>query len=244
MMEKKIQLLKRYLDESRYTVAVCGSGMMLEGGIQGVKLQERAYAIEEKYNDSPEDIFSSAYFNARPEVFFRFYREEMLSQVPEVTESAYTLAAMERAGKIQCIITANIYESPQKGGCQNVINLHGSIYRNNCVHCGRQYPVEYIMNSRGIPVCESCKNIIRPNVALFGEMVDSHLLTAALREIERAELLLVLGTTLHSEVFERYIRSFSGKYMVIIHENDDYADHNASLVILEQPRNVLPKLGY
>ena len=78
MMEKKIESLKRILEESSYTVAICGSGMMEEGGYLGVKFQERAYDIEEKYGVSPEDLFSSSYFNTRPEQFFRFYKNEML----------------------------------------------------------------------------------------------------------------------------------------------------------------------
>ena len=64
----------------------------------------------------------------------------MLNINLEPTQSSYVLAAMERAGKLQCVITSNIYENPQKAGCHNVINLHGSVYRINvqnveeCIH--------------------------------------------------------------------------------------------------------------
>ena len=63
-------------------------------------------------------------------------------------------------------------------------------------------------------------------------------------EIEKAQLLLVLGTTLHSEVFRNYIRYFNGKYLAVIHERADHEDYKADLVILDQPRHVLPQLGY
>lgn len=46
--EKTLELLKQVLAESSYTVAICGSGMMEEGGILGLKQEGRAYEIEQK----------------------------------------------------------------------------------------------------------------------------------------------------------------------------------------------------
>ena len=82
-MDERIAALRRILDESNYTVALCGSGMMTEGGVTGIKAPERAYEIEKKYGASPEYIFTSAYYNTRPEKFFNFYKEEILKHIPE-----------------------------------------------------------------------------------------------------------------------------------------------------------------
>lgn len=241
-MRGKIERLQKILDESRYTVAIGGSGMMEEGGFVGVKHPERAYEIEEKYGDSPEEIYSSVYYNTRPEQFFRFYKEEMLKIAPEPTVSGEIMAAMERAGRLQCIITANIYDHPRKAGCQNVINLHGSIYENKCPRCGREYSLDYVMNSRKVPICEKCNVPVRPMVSLFGEMVDARLLARAVDEIEKADTLLLLGTNLDSEVFSSYFRYFEGRNLVIIHQREHYMDAKADLVIIDQPKNVLPQL--
>lgn len=186
---RKIAALRDVLDRSRYTVAVCGSGMMEEGGFVGVKLQERA-------------------------------------------------------GKLQTIITANIYELSQQAGCTNVVNLHGTIYDNECPHCKKKFPVEVIIESKGVPHCDVCGTIIRPNVALFGEQLDSQLVARATLEIEKADVLLVLGTTLKSEVFAHYIRYFEGSHLVIIHKTPHHMDDQANLVIIDHPMNVLPNLGY
>lgn len=244
MLERKIELLKRYLDESVYTVAVYGSGMMEEGGYIGVKNQERAYEIEEKYGVSPEEIFTGGYYNTRPEQFFRFYKNEMLKHMPEMTESIKVLAAMEKAGKLQCVITANIFGQGHRAGIRNFIDLHGNIYNNKCPHCQRVYPMEYVRDAKGVPLCEHCGAVIRPQIALFGEMVESSLLTRTIDEIERADLLLVLGTTLNSEVYRDYFRHFNGRYLVVIHQREHFADQAADLVIIEQPKKVLPYLGY
>lgn len=244
MLEKKIESLKRILAESNYTVAICGSGMMEEGGYIGVKMQERAYDIEEKYGVSPEDLFTSSYLNTRPEQFFRFYKNEMLHHMPEITESWDALAAMERAGKLQCVITANIFSMGRQVGLHNFVELHGSVYNNKCTRCGRAYPMEYVRDSRGIPVCEACKAMIRPQITLFGEMVDSTMITRVTEEIERADTLLLLGTTLNSEVFGQYVRYFNGRKLVVIHQREHHEDQKADLAIIEQPKNILPLLGY
>ncbi len=243
-MERKISMLKRILEESRYTVVLCGPGMTEEAGITGMKNQDRAYEIERKYKDSPEEMFSSAYFSARPEKFFEFYKNEILTQIPLLTQSGKVLAAMERAKKLQCIITTNIYEQSQRSGCSRVINLRGSIYKNKCLRCEKEYPMEYVRDAKGIPVCEQCGGIIRPQVSLFGETVDSRLVCETTMEIERAEVLLVLGATLQSEVYGTYIRYFNGKYLAVIHQNPHHSDEKADLVIIDHPKNVLSQLGY
>lgn len=244
MADFRIEKLKDMLEDSRYTVAVCGSGMMTENGFMGIKTPEKAYAIEEKYGASPEEIFTSSYYNTRTRQFFEFYREEILADLTP-SASAFAMAAMEKAGKLQCIISSNIYEFSQRGGCSNVINLHGSIYQNQCPHCKKMYSMEYIKNSKSVvPLCENCGHVIRPLVSLFGEMVDSQKMTSTTEEIEKADMLILLGTHLDSEVFGTYIRYFEGRYLAVIHKDEKYADEKADLVIHDEPKNILPLLGY
>lgn len=239
-----LQLLKRILDNSSYTVAVSGPGVAEEGGYLEIRNPERAYDLESRYGASPDEIFSGAYYNTRPARFFEFYKNEILGQIPEPGPACAALAAMERAGKLQCIATQNLFEQEQRAGCRNVINLHGSVYENRCAHCGRSYSIRDILNARGIPVCSVCEAVIRPQVTLFGEMVDSRVMTKTTEEIERADVLLVLGATLRSEVFSNYLRYFSGNHLVVIHREEHFLDKQASLVILDSPGNVLQQLKY
>ena len=225
-MEKEIGRLREILRNSNYTVALCGSGMTEESGFIGIKKPERAYEIERVYGASPEEIFTSSYYNTRPMQFFKFYHEEIL------------------AGHLHCIITSNIFDQEKRGGCENVIDLHGTIFMNRCPHCGEYYSVEDIQNSKGVPYCMICHSVIRPLVSLFGEMVDSRIMTRTTEEIEKAEVLLLLGTTMQSEVFSNYVRYYNGHNLIIIHKEEHYMDHKADLVIVEEPGNVLCQLGY
>ncbi len=244
MKQDKITALKQILDESRYTVALCGSGMMEEGGFIGVKNQNRAYEIESKYGISPEEIFSSAYYTARPELFFNFYKNEMLTEAPEMTASGPVLAAMERKGKLKCVITSNIYDLPRRAGCTRVINLHGDIYHNRCPRCGKEYPLEYVKYAKGVPLCENCGAVVRPMISLFGEMIDNFIITSVTEEIEKADVLLLLGTNLTSDVYRSYIRYFEGSRIVVIHQHPHHSDIKADFVIIDEPKHILPQLGY
>ena len=209
-LDNKISQLKEILDQSKYTVALCGSGMMEEGDALAIKKQERAYEIEEMYGYSSEEMFTSAFYNTRPELFFKFYKNEIIL----------------------------------RAGCKNVINLHGSIYDNKCPRCGKKYPVEYILKAKRVPICETCNVPVRPLISLFGEMIDSQKMTKATVEIDKADTLMLLGTNIDSEVFYQYIKYFKGNRMVIIHQKAHFKDRTADLVIIDQPKNVLPKLGY
>lgn len=243
-LDNKISQLKEILDQSKYTVALCGSGMMEEGNALAIKKQERAYEIEEMYGYSSEEMFTSAFYNTRPELFFKFYKNEIILRAPKDTGSGPALAAMEKAGKLKCIISSNVYELSQRAGCKNVINLHGSIYDNKCPRCGKKYPVEYILKAKRVPICETCNVPVRPLISLFGEMIDSQKMTKATVEIDKADTLMLLGTNIDSEVFYQYIKYFKGNRMVIIHQKAHFKDRTADLVIIDQPKNVLPKLGY
>lgn len=243
-MEDSIRVLRKILDDSNYTVALCGSGMTAESGFVGIKKPERAYDIEQKYGASPEYIFSSAYYNTRPDRFFEFYKNEILKHIPEPGVSGYALSRMERAGRLQCIITSNIFEQEQRSGCENVINLHGTVFENRCPHCGERYEMEFLRDCKNIPHCGVCNAVVRPGVSLFGEMVDSRVMTRTTEEIGKAQVLLLLGSTLNSDVFSHYIRYFSGKSLVLIHKQSHYLDVQADLTILEEPKFVLDNLGY
>lgn len=244
MSNDRLAQLKTAIENSTYTVALCGSGCLKECGTNGLKSQERAYAIESKYGISPEYLYTSAYFSSRPKQFFEFYKEELLTPEVQPSGTSIALAQMEQEGTLQCVITGNIFNLAIRGGCKHVINLHGTVYDNFCTHCGHNHSIAYIKSCESIPLCEKCGHAIRPGVSFFGDMVDNALITKSIEEVKKADLLLLLGTTLRSEVFHGFLEHFNGSTLAIIHEEDDMADKYADLVLYAQPKDVFKKLGY
>lgn len=241
-MEKKLQTFKNILNSSRYTVALCGSGLLKECGYSGMRSLDIAYDIENRYGDSPEYIYSSAYFNTRPEKFFKFFKSEVLNVKIEPSETFFALAELEKQEKLQTIISKNCFSLSERAGCKNVYNIYGTIYENACSHCGKEYPIEFMKQAPSIPLCEECGHIVRPKVKLFGEMLDHDIITTVADEVAKADVLLLLGTTLESYTYKNYIKYFRGNSIVVIHQNPHYSDARTNLVFLDRPKNVLPKL--
>ena len=229
MKEKNILQILR---NSRHTVVLSGAGLMAESGYPLLRDGEESYEIEEKYGYSFEEIFSSGFYAARKELFFRFYKEVLLKLVERPPgEGFYALKSLQDRGLIGPIITRRIAGLEDRAGCRDVINLKGTVFRNRCPNCGREYPVEYIKQARGVPLCESCMTALRPDVCLFGEMIDNGRMTRAAQEVEKADVLIVLGANLTSPLCGQMIQYFTGSNLILVNDTEHYSDQRADIII-------------
>ena len=122
-----------------------------------------------------------------------------------------------------------------------MLELHGTIYENNCMKCGKSYDASYVFESSGIPKC-SCGGIIKPDVVLYEEALDDGIVDEAVYRISKAELLIVAGTSLTVYPASSFVRYFKGKYLVIINNDKTSYDGMANLVIHDKIGNVFSKL--
>ena len=243
MMEERLILLKKMLLESDYLVILKGIGVSMECGCTSYRRSKYAYEIEEKYGRSPEEIFSAGFYNTRVREFFEFYKNDLISSLGEINDGLKTLKKLEDMGVLKMIITRDIFSLAHRAGCKNVIELHGSVYHNECPHCRRKYPLEYIRDSKGVPRCENCGTTIRPQIVLAGEMVNKALSTKAADEVSKADTLLLLGCDMSSVLAESFLRYFTGKRVILIHNREHYADSKADLVIHGKSMDILAQLA-
>lgn len=241
MKEKNILQVLR---ESRYTVVLSGVELMKESGYPLLRDGDESYEIEEKYGYSFEEIFSSSFYSARKERFFRFYKEVILNaaEIPP-GQGFYDLKQLQDYGLIHSIITRRIAGLEDRAGCRNVINLKGTIFHNTCPNCGREYPMEYIRDAKGVPLCEQCLVAIRPDVCLFGEMIDNGLMTRAAKEIEKADVVLVLGSSLHSPLCSQMLQYYSGTNLILVTESEHYSDQQADIIVYGRSDDFLRRLN-
>ena len=243
MMEERLILLKKMLLESDYLVILKGIGVSMECGCTSYRRSKYAYEIEEKYGRSPEEIFSAGFYNTRVREFFEFYKNDLISSLGEINDGLKTLKKLEDMGVLKMIITRDIFSLAHRAGCKNVIELHGSVYHNECPHCRRKYPLEYIRDSKGVPRCENCGTTIRPQIVLAGEMVNNALSTKAADEVSKADTLVLLGCDMSSVLAESFLRYFTGKRVILIHNREHYADSKADLVIHGKSMDILAQLA-
>lgn len=232
--------LQEMVDESRRMVFFGGAGVSTESGIPDFRSVDGLYS--QQYDTPPETILSHSFFLTRPEEFYRFYRAKMLPLDAQPNAAHRKLAELEQAGRLSAVITQNIDGLHQKAGSKTVLELHGSIWRNRCMRCGKFFPPEAIVNDpRPVPLC-GCGGWIKPEVVLYEEGLDEDVLDAAISHLRRADMLLVAGTSLTVYPAAGLLRYFRGKHLVLINRDATPMDGLAELVIREKVGEVLARL--
>lgn len=231
------------LRDSSYTVVLSGTGLMAESGYPLLRDGAESYEIEEQYGYSFEEIFSSTFYSARKDLFFRFYKEILLKAVETPPgDGFYALKSLQDHGLINSIITRRIAGLEDRAGCRNVINMKGTVYQNVCPSCGKHYPVEYMKSAKGVPLCEDCLVAIRPQVCLFGEMIDNGVMTKAAEEVAKAEVLIVLGASLTSPLCSQMIQYYTGSNLILVSEREHYSDERADIIVRGRCDDFLKRL--
>ena len=206
-MENEIGKLQKIIDESNNIVFFGGAGVSTESGIPDFRSQDGLY--NQKYDYPPETILSHTFFMRRPEEFFKFYRDKMLCDTAKPNDNLHQMA-----------------------GSKKVLELHGSVYRNHCMKCGKFYDFKYMKESEGVPRC-TCGGMIKPDVVLYEEGLDDYTIQESVRAISEAEVLIIGGTSLAVYPAAGLIDYFRGNHLVVINKAPTPRDKYADLLIKE-----------
>lgn len=216
-MDKDVETLKELISKSKKIVFFGGAGVSTESGIKDFRSKDGLYALHSKYGRPYEEMLSHTYFYEDTDTFYKFYREFMINTSAKPNAAHKYLAKLEKR-KDLTIITQNIDGLHQMAGSKNVIELHGSIHRNICTKCERQYNLEDILKMDSTPKCPVCNGLIKPDVVLYEEPLDERNQWRAIDAIRSADLLIIAGTSLSVYPAAGFVRLFSGKYLVVINK--------------------------
>ncbi len=235
------EMLQKIVDESKHMVFFGGAGVSTESGIPDFRSTDGLY--NQKYDYPPETILSHTFFERKPDVFFNFYRDKILSCSLSAKPNAAhkKLFELEQAGKLSAVVTQNIDGLHYAAGSRQVFELHGSIHRNFCERCGKFYDARFMMNSQGVPKCE-CGGSIKPDVVLYEEALDDSTVTGAVKAISEADTLIIAGTSMTVYPAAGLVRYFSGKHLVVINMSPTSADSSAELLINGRVGEILSKV--
>lgn len=231
--------LKEMIKESNRIVFFGGAGVSTESGIPDFRSEDGLY--RQKYSVPPEVILSADYFYAHTEEFYEFYRDKMLCLSAKPNAAHEKLAEWERAGKLSAVVTQNIDGLHQAAGSRKVFELHGSVHRNYCLKCKKQYSAEFILKSEGVPRC-TCGGLVKPDVVLYGEPLDDNTVAGAVSAIRNADMLMIAGTSLSVYPAAGFVGYFRGKRRVLINRDETPFDGECDLVVHEKVGEVLSKL--
>ena len=234
-----MKTLQEIIDKGKRIVFFGGAGVSTESGIPDFRSVDGLY--NQKYAYPPETILSDTFFYTHTEEFFEFYRDKMLFPDAQPNAAHKKLFELEQAGKLRGIVTQNIDGLHRKAGNKLVYELHGTVYENTCLECGKKYDLDFMLNTTGVPRC-TCGGVVKPDVVLYGESLDKYTIMGACREISRADVLIVAGTSLMVQPAASFLDYFDGRDLVVINRDETSADSRASLVLHERVGEVLGKI--
>jgi len=237
-----IQQLATWINASKSTVFFGGAGVSTESGIPDFRSESGLYKARQVYGYPPEELLSHRFFTRHRELFFRYYRENLIARDARPNAAHIALAKLEACGLLGAVVTQNIDGLHQAAGSVNVLELHGSNWRQVCVKCRARYDLDYILAQQGVPRCAACGGAVRPDVVLYGEQLDGGVMAAAAEAIAGAELLIVGGTSLAVYPAAGLLRYFNGEHVALINKGETPYDAQADLVIHEAIGQVMGKV--
>ena len=228
-MTEEIRKLKEWIDGSDNVVFFGGAGVSTESNIPDFRSVDGLY--NQTYDYPPETILSHTFFVRNPQEFYRFYKDKMLILDAKPNAAHKKLAEWEEMGKLKAVVTQNIDGLHQAAGSKKVFELHGSVHRNYCTKCGKFFGPEYIKDAEGVPCCDACGGMIKPDVVLYEEGLDNDVITGAVTAISQADVLIIGGTSLVVYPAAGLIDYYRGHKLVLVNKSSTPRDKAADLVI-------------
>ena len=241
-MKNQYETLKEIIKESNNIVVFTGAGISVPSGIPDFRSADGIYNQKTKFKASPEDIISHSFFVNNTEDFYSFYKDKMCYPKAEPNAAHKYFADLEKKGKNVIVVTQNIDGLHQKAGSSIVYELHGTIHQNFCQRCGRMFGLDYVMNAKGVPHCDKCGGIVKPNVVLYEEGLDEDTIGRSINAIMTCDTLIIIGTSLRVYPAAGFIRYFRGKYLIVINKDATAYDSNCDLVFNEDVVNVIKNI--
>lgn len=240
----KIEELQKLIDDAQHIVVLTGAGISTASGIPDIRSANGAANNKDlikKYKYDYETIVSHTFFMRHTDEFYRYYKEQMIFKDAKPNVAHIYLANLEKRKDVT-IITQNIDGLHAVAGSKNVIEFHGSTQRNTCMECGEKYSLEYVMSQNDVPRCKRCGGIIKPDVVLFEEGIDTMAIHDSIRVTERADLLLIIGSSLVVYPAAGIPNYFNGHNIAIINRDPTPLDTYAKVVIHDDIKEVFKKL--
>ena len=216
--------------DAQLCVALTGAGLSTPSGIPDFRSPGGLWT-----QVSPLEVAHIDVWRNDPVRFWDFYRQRLDIPADFAPNDAHAaLTELQRRGLLTAIITQNIDGLQQKSGADDVLELHGNVRTLSCPCGTRRERAGVLFAPDGVPYCPACaargvKQALKPDVVLFGELLDEDALSFAYSLAWTCDLLLAVGSSL--SVYPAAQLPFcaaagGAKVVVISHESryDEYAD--------------------
>ncbi len=243
--ESKIERALEILAQAKHAVALTGAGISTPSGIPDFRSPGSGFWE----NVDPFQVASIYGFNRQPQDFYDWiYPLTKLTRAARPNAAHLALAALEKRGPLQSIITQNIDMLHSKAGSQTVYEIHGHMREMTCIRCYSIFDaepfIETFLETQSVPRCTRCDGVLKPNVILFGEQLPVQILEKAKQQTRLCDVMLVVGSSLAvAPVCDLPLEAVqTGARLIIVNFEETYADRYADVVIHADVVEILPRL--
>jgi NAD-dependent deacetylase len=238
-VERLVELLRT----SERIVALTGAGVSTDSGIPDFRSASSGLWAEH----DPMEVASLDGFQRDPRRFYEFWGARfgaLSDKRPSVTHEV--LAALERAGRLEAVITQNIDGLHQRAGSAEVLEVHGSYRRARCLGCAAVEPLDDVtarVRAGRLPICQRCGEMMKPDVVLFGEALPP-VFERAQALVTECDLLLVLGSSLAVHPVAGLVPAAlrAGARVAIVNRDPCEYDDLVTVCVQGELRQVMPRL--
>ncbi|EXJ23490.1 NAD-dependent protein deacetylase of SIR2 family [Alkalibacterium sp. AK22] len=216
----------KWLAEAKKTVVITGAGISTESGIPDFRSGNGLYNQKMKGHHSFEEVLSRTFFNEQPELFYQFYLEHLLHPNAEPNPGHYFLEEMEQSGTEVTVITQNIDGLHQRAGSRRIIELHGNAGRVRTQQ-GHMYDIKEAVKKKAS--WEVAGKWVRPDIVLYGEMLDPLKIEESIEAVKAADTLLVMGTSLNVYPAAGLLYEYTGSRSVLVNKEPTRLDRRFAL---------------
>ena len=227
---EEINKVKELIKDSNNIVFFGGAGVSTASGVPDFRSATGLYNRENDSKYSPEYMLSHEFFVDHPDEFMTYCKENLMLDGIKPNKAHYALSKLEKMGKLKAVITQNVDGLHQQAGSKNVIELHGNLRDYYCVNCGAKYDLDYYKQNRPCK-CEKCGGVVRPDVTLYGEVPPQREFAKAISWINKADTMIVAGSSLVVYPASGLINYFRGDNLILINLDRTSYDNMANIVI-------------
>ena len=236
-----IEQIAEIAKNCRSCVVLTGAGISAESGVPTFRGKEGLWG---KFR--PEELATMDAFMANPNIVWEWYqwRRELMGKV-EPNPGHFAISELEKLFDNFTLITQNVDGLHRIAKTNNILELHGNIYRNKCSSCNRLVDEDIKIDPDNIPGCSYCGGKIRPDVVWFGEMLDSEIINKAFELSEKADIFFSVGTSavVHPAASLPVAAKQRGASLVEVNLEETVLTQIADFFIKSQSGQFLPQLA-
>lgn len=241
-----LQCAEEHIRTARHILAFTGAGISAESGIPTYRDSENS--LWSKYE--PDKFATIDAFMSNSTLYWKFFRDVRHPALTRARPNGahLALAAMERAGRLEAVITQNIDGLHQAAGSREVIELHGNTRIIRCLACQAEYGMDEILEQMKYelpPACLRCGGRLKPAVVFFGEELPGDTLERAAERAKACDLLLAVGSSLvvYPAAAIPAAAKRNGAHLIIVNRTPTPCDDLADVVLHQSAGEVLPPLA-